>query len=419
VGEEVTLLDLPVSGTLPPELHGSFLRNGPNPRTPSPHWFIGDGMVHGLSFADGRATVYRNRWVRTRPGNFIEPDGTRNLEASKANTHVVRHAGKILALVEVSLPYELTPDLETVGPWDFDGRLTTPMTAHPKACPITGELHFFGYDFQPPFLTYHVVDAAGRLTTSRAVETKGSTMMHDFNLSERFVVFMDLPLVFDVELAMTGKALPYRYDPSYGARLGVLCRDDPHGEVRWFEIDPCYVFHPLNAHDDGNVITIDVARYAELDEDRIGRDDAVLWRWTIDQAAGTVSERQLDDRRCEFPRIDDRLVGRPADRGWVANVPPADEPGQAGAITAYDLTTGASRTHRFGPGQVPGEAVFAPADDRPGGPGWLLTYVFDPARGASDLVVLDADDVDGAPVAEVHLPVRVPYGFHGSWLPTG
>ena len=254
---------------------------------------------------------YRNRWVRTASfaGGvaFMDAHGRRNLAASKANTHVIRHAGRIFALVETSFPYEITDELETVGPWDFDGRLTTAMTAHPKVCSTTGELHFFGYSDMPPYLTYHVVDAAGGLVISRAVDVPGATMMHDFNLAERFVVFMDLPIVFDLGLAMAGDHLPYRFDGSYGARLGVLRRDCPHGEVRWFEIEPCYVFHALNAHDDGVVITIDVVRLASPSKERSGNLDGVLWRWTIDLASGTVTERQLDDRPGDFA-----TRGRPA-----------------------------------------------------------------------------------------------------------
>ena len=422
VAEERTAFELPVSGELPAELHGTFVRNGPNPVSPSPHWFLGDGMVHGVRLGDGRATWYRNRWVRTASFTddlpFMDERGRRNLAASLANTSVVRHAGRILALVETSLPYRLTEELETVGPWDFGGRLSTAMTAHPKVCPTTGEMHFFGYDYTPPFVTYHVVDAAGRLTTSRALDMPGATMMHDFNLTERFVVFMDLPIVFDLGLAMGGSPLPYRYDVSYGARLAVLRRDDPHGQVRWFEVDPCYVFHALNAHDDGEVITIDVSRLDSPAVDRSGNLDAVLWRWTIDLATATVTERQLDDRPGDLPRVDDRLTGMPATTGWTTSMPEPSDSAGSGAITVYDLVGEASRTHQFQDGRVPGEATFAPADDRPGGPGWLLSFVYDPGRAASDVVVLDPDRPEDEPVATIRLPARVPYGFHGTWLAT-
>jgi carotenoid cleavage dioxygenase-like enzyme len=227
---------------------------------------------------------------------------------------------------------------------------------------------------------------------------------------------MDLPLVFDLQMAMD-TPLPYRYDPSFGARLGVLSRRDPHGVVRWFDIDPCYVFHALNAHDAGGVITLDVCRLADPSTERIGDIDSLLWRWTIDLEAGTVTERQLDDRPGDFPRVDDRLTGLDAPRGWVTSTPgPSDLQG-AGAIVVYDLATGVSHTHQLGPGRVAGEAVFAPSDANPGGPGWLLAYVYDAARDRSELVVIDPDRPEEQPVATVHLPARVPYGFHGSWLP--
>ncbi|WP_077192973.1 carotenoid oxygenase family protein [Streptomyces lydicus] len=419
VAEELTAYDLPVTGTIPPELSGWFLRNGPNPKdAASPHWFFGDGMVHGLRLEGGRAVSYRNRWVRTAtftdglPGR--DAQGRRNLAAGAANTHVVRHAGRTFALVESSLPYEIDcrpgHELETVGAYDFGGRLATAMTAHPKTCPTTGELHFFGYDVAPPYLTYHRADASGELVVSRPVDMPASTMMHDFHLTAGHVVFMDLPLVFD----RNHPGMPYRWDPEHGARLGVLRRDDPHGEVRWLPLDPCYVFHALNAHDDGDDrIVLYVSRYADFG----GATPPCLWRWTIDLTAGTVTEEQLDDHPCEFPRVDDRLAGRPARFGHAtAGELPGSGP-VPGALLRYDLQTGAVVRHDFGPGRTPGEAAFAPADDLPGGRGWLMTYVYDARTDTSDLVVLDAEDISADPVATVRLPQRVPYGFHGNWLP--
>src|SRR6266446_3055558 len=221
VANEVTAFDLSVQGAIPRELRGRYVRNGPNPKTgQSPHWFQGDGMLHGLALADGRARWYRNRWVRTRAfvddARWLGEDGTRDLTVGKANTHIIAHAGRLLALVETSFPTEVTRDLETVGCVDFDGRLTMGMTAHPKICPRTGELHFFAYSFMPPFLTYHRADAGGRLVQSEAIHVPGPTMIHDFALTERHVVFMDLPLVFDLELAMAG-SLPYRWSDYYDA----------------------------------------------------------------------------------------------------------------------------------------------------------------------------------------------------------
>lgn len=418
VADELTEFDLPVDGAIPPEVDGWYLRNGPNPRQAGAHWFTGDGMIHGVRLEGGSAKWYRNRWVRTE--SFVDPfplynaDGTRNLRASVANTHVVSHAGKTLALVESSLPYEISNDLETLGAYDFGGKLVDSMTAHPKICPTTGELHFFGYgNIFTPHVTYHRADASGELTVNRPLDVPALTMMHDFALTAEHVVFMDLPIVFNLDVALKGDGdMPYRWDDDYGARLGVLRRDDPFGEVRWFEIDPCYVFHVANAYDAGETIVLHAVRYPELWRGTGGFEaDGVLWTWTIDLRTGTVSERQLDDRAVEFPRIDDRLATLQA--RYAVSV-------GDGRLVRYDLDSGAAVEHAFGTSESPGgpgEAVFVPGP----GPvdessGWYIAYVYDPSRDGSDLVIIDASDFAGDPVARIKLPQRVPYGFHGNWI---
>ncbi|MDI3314665.1 MAG: carotenoid oxygenase family protein [Mycobacterium sp.] len=426
VPDELTAFDLPVEGAIPAELNGWYLRNGPNPREAAGHWCTGDGMIHGVRLENGRAAWYRNRWVRTesfeRAFPVYNPDGSRNLHSSIANTHVVRHAGKTLALMEFALPYEITNDLKTLGAYDFGGKLRDSMTAHPKICPITGELHFFGCgNIFEPHVTYHRANADGELIVNRPLDVPGLTLMHDFALTAEHVVFMDLPLVFNLRLALAQQDersdLPYRWDDHYGARLGVLRRDDPYGPVRWFDIDPCYVFHIANAYDarsaGGGSIVLEVVRYPEMwrnsSEFQV---DAALWRWTIDLDAGDVAETQLDERAVEFPRVDDRLVGTAARYSVAVS---------SGTLVRYDLERDTASEHRFGhaglPG-APGEAVFAPS---PGlsdeSSGWYLTYVYDPARDGSDLVIIDASDFEGAPVARVRLPRRVPHGFHGNWIP--
>jgi carotenoid cleavage dioxygenase-like enzyme len=423
MSDELTEFDLLVEGTIPPELDGWYLRNGPNPRKGSAHWFNGEGMIHGIRVENGRAAWYRNRWVRTDSFEKAFPlynaDGTRNLRCGVANTHVVNHAGKTLALVESSLPYEVTNDLETIGAYDFGGKLVDSMTAHPKICPTTGEMHFFGYgNIFEPHVSYHRVDANGELIINRPVDVKALTMMHDFALTASHVIFMDLPIVFNMDLAMKRSGgMPYRWDDEYGARLGVLRRDDPFGEIRWFEIDPCYVFHVANAYDavaagGGNSIVLQVARYPELWRHNGDFDiNATMWTWTIDLQKGTVSEQQLNDRGMEFPRIDDRLAGLPARYAVSAG---------SDKLVRHDLRTGSVEVHAFGtaasPG-APGEAVFVPstgpADESAG---YYLGYVYDSARDGSDLVILDASDFAGDPVATIKLPHRVPFGFHGNWI---
>lgn len=419
VADELTEFDLPVDGAIPAELDGWYLRNGPNPRQATAHWFTGDGMIHGVRIEGGRAAWYRNRWVRTdsfeQDFPLYNADGTRNLRSSVANTHVVNHAGKTLALVESSLPYEISNDLETLGAYDFGGKLVDSMTAHPKICPTTGELHFFGYgSIFEPYVTYHRADANGELTINRPLDVKAHTMMHDFALTAEHVIFMDLPIVFNMDVAMKGEGdMPYRWSDDYGARFGVMRRDDPFGTVRWFDIAPCYVFHVANAYDTGNSIVLQAVRYPELWRDSGGFDaDGVLWSWTIDLQAGTVTERQLDDRAVEFPRIDDRLATLPA--RYAVSV-------GDGSLVRYDLSTGSAVEHRFGTPESPGgpgEAVFVPSAAGPAdeSSGWYIGYVYDPARDGSDLVILDASDFAAPPVARIKLPHRVPYGFHGNWI---
>ncbi len=425
VADELTVVDLPVTGAIPPALRGVYLRNGPNPRDGrSAHWFLGDGMLHGVRLADGRARWYRNRYVRgrtfTEGARFVDANGTVDHSAGVNNTHIIRHAGRLLALVESSYPVEVTAELDTIGVCDFDGRLRTAFTAHPKACPTSGELHFFGYGFLPPWLTYHVLDAAGALVHSAEITVPAPTMMHDFALTAGHVVFMDLPIVFDFERAAQG-GMPYRWSDTHGARLGVLPRRGTNAAVRWFPIEPCYVFHPFNAYDTpAGEIVIDVARYPELwrgSADAI--DTATLHRWTIDLAAGRVREEPRDDRAIEFPRVDDRRSGLPHRYGYAAAgvFERGDDRSRACALVKYDLHTGATTAHDFGPGRTPSEGVFVPASAQAGeDEGWVMQFVYDAARDASDFVLLDASDIRRPPVAVVHLPRRVPFGFHGNWM---
>jgi carotenoid cleavage dioxygenase-like enzyme len=421
--EETTAFDLPVRGAIPDVLDGLYVRNGPNPRSGTPgHWFFGDGMLHGVHLSGGRARWYRNRWVRTPmlESGGSETPGPPDLRGGPANTHVVYHGGRLFALVEVSFPYEVTPELDTVGPFDFGGRLTTAMTAHPKICPVTGEMHFFGYGFAPPLLTYHVASPDGELVHSTEVEVPGPTMMHDFALTRSQVVFMDLPVVFDLDLALRN-TMPYRWSDDYGARLGVMPRGGQGSQVRWFEIEPCYVFHVLNAYDgpDGTVV-VDVVRYRELwrrvdDFSTLG----FLYRWTIDASRGTVSETQLDDRPVEFPRVDERVLGLAHRHGYAVSYPSGrgDEPVPE-AVVAFDLATGQVAEQGFSGAKVPSEAVFVPAPDGSADDeGFLVCFVHDRAEDRSQLAVMEATELQAPPVGLVELPSRVPYGFHGSWVP--
>jgi len=440
VTEEVTATDLPVEGTLPEALDGRYLRNGPNPIAADPsnyHWFTGDGMVHGVRLRDGRAEWYRNRWVRAgnvpRLLGVPDPGGpvTEGMDLSP-NTNVIGHAGRTFALVEAGAkPVELTDELETVARTDFGGGLPHGFSAHPKADPVTGELHTASYFWgNPNAIEYTVLGPGAALRRIEQVPVPGNPMVHDMSLTATYAVFYDLPVTFNLDAVATGASFPYIWDESYGARVGVLPRDG-HGteDLRWFEVGNCYVFHPLNAYDalgrDGHeLVVLDVVRHPRMfDTVRDGPDEgpSTLWRWTLDLTSGAVTETQLDDRAVEFPRVDERVVGRPHRYGWAVGLSATD--GRVGfddsRVLRYDLQTGDVLERQFGHGHAVGEAVFVPSsDDAAEDDGWVLTLVADPDRGASDLWVLHAGDPAGDPAAVVHLPARVPLGFHGNWVPT-
>jgi carotenoid cleavage dioxygenase len=419
VFEEVTATDLQVTGEIPRALNGRLLRNGANPQSGwSAHWFLGNGMLHGVEIRDGQANWYRNRYVKTPL--FLEPDADimaslGDMTKSAANTHVIHHAGKIMALEEGHWPFVVSDELDTLGPNNYGGKLTGPMTAHPKTCAATGELLAFAYGMVEPYLTYYRISAAGELVQVEPITVPGATMIHDFNITRNHVIFMDLPAVWNLEgIADTG--LPVLWDESYGARLGVMPRDGSDKDVTWYEIDPCYVFHPLNAYEDGSRIVIDVCRMDDTMKPG-SASPPLLYRWVIDQQAGTVTETQLDDRPADFPRVCDTVVGQKYRYGYLAAFAPSLP--YADGFLKYDLDGGGSSYHDLRGGQG-SEPVFVKdpqgsAEDD----GWVLSYVYQPADNRSEVVILDSRSFEDEPVARIHLPVRVPAGFHGNWVPDG
>ncbi|MEV4600653.1 carotenoid oxygenase family protein [Amycolatopsis sp. NPDC049253] len=441
VTHEHTTTRLEVTGELPGYLDGRYLRNGPNPlarQDPgSYHWFLGDGMVHGVRLRNGLAEWYRNRWIRTPHVAGLLGEGP---EAPNrgigANTNVIGHAGRTLALIEGGLPaYELTEELDTVGACDFDGTLPGGYTAHPKRDPRTGELHAVTYTFGlGNRVRYSVVGTDGRARRVVDIDVAGRPMMHDFSLTEKHVVFYDLPVTFDANqtpahvdvpdpvTARSGRgvsSLPYRWDPEYPARVGVMPRDGDNSDVRWFDVEPCYVFHPLNAYDDGDRIVLHVVRHPKVFDRGVHgptEGEPTLDRWTVDLTAGKVLEERIDEHGQEFPRVDERHVGRAHRYGYAVAVDGLSN--LTGAVYKHDLRAGTAQRHGFGPGRVPGEFVFVPSRvDAAEDEGVLMGFVFDAATQRSDLTLLDAGTLE--PVAAVHLPDRVPHGFHGNWVPIG
>jgi len=414
--EERTESDLKVIGQIPESLQGTLLRNGANPQSgESAHWFLGNGMLHGVRIEAGQAKWYRNRYVKTPL--YLKPDGDvmdglGDMTMSAANTNVIQHAGKIMALEEGHWPFVVSNELETVGPNNYGGKLEGAMTAHPKICPETGELLAFSYGMTPPYLTYLRASASGELLQTEQIEVPGATMIHDFNVTRNFVIFMDLPAVWNFEgMATTG--LPILWDESYGARLGVMPRNGGNADVVWYEIDPCYVFHPLNAYENGDKIVIDVCR---MDDTMKPGSSAppMLYRWTIDQASGRVTETQLDDRVVDFPRVADAVVGLKHQFGYCAAFAGSAPYGEG--LIKYDLEAGTSEYRHLDGGQA-SEAVFVKDPTASGEDGgFLLSYVYQPEIDQSEVLILNAQDMLGEPVARIQIPARVPAGFHDNWI---
>ncbi len=434
--------ELPVEGKLPAGLSGTLYRNGPNPqfepRDGNYHWFVGDGMLHAFTIADGKVH-YRNRWVRTNKwtvehaagqalfgswGNPMTTDpSVMGTDSGVANTNIVHHAGRLLALEEAHAPFQLSgPELESIGALDLGGK----VTAHPKTCPITGEMVFFAYADDPMPLSskvsWGVADAAGKLLKRETFEAPYCSMIHDFAVTRDHVVIPVLPLTGSLQRAMGGKPV-FAWESEKGGQLAVMRRDQGVAGLRWIEAPKGYVFHVMNAFDDGDSIVVDVMRYASAplfpnaDGTRGENAAAYLVRWTIDLTTGTTTETPLDDLAGEFPRFDERLAGLPYRHGWFVgqSLKPGDF--RANIIAHIDLETGVRTDWTAPVGDAISEAVFTPASpNAPEGEGWLTAVVYRGQLNVSELVVLDAMNVAAGPVASARLPRRVPFGFHGNWV---
>ena len=454
--------DLVVEGEIPRDLCGTLYRNGPNqqfaPRDEY-HPFSGDGMIHAFAIEDGRAR-YRNRWVRT-PRFLLEREAGESLFASfgdmtksdprvagvdggPANTNVVWHGGRLLALVEGGLlPVELDPEtLDTRGVVDLDGGLLRDIdpnvakalgidapdgkipgtfTAHPKIDPETGEMLAFGYAGTPPYLTYYVLSPDGKLARKEDIDLPFPSMVHDFITTRDHVIFPIFPVTLRIERMAQGRNV-LGWEPDLGTHVGVMPRDGGNADVVWLQTNPSFAFHPMNAHDEGDKIVAEMAQYPRLPIPAEGNEGpalenvaATLTRWTIDLASGSVKEEPIDDRPLEFPRLDERFTGLDYRYGYAAG-------GEGDLVTGmrlifrYDVRSGSCEQHDLGAGSAAGEPIFVPrgagADE---GAGYLLSVVYRADERRSDLVILDAENVADAPLARVKLPHRVPSGFHGNW----
>jgi carotenoid cleavage dioxygenase-like enzyme len=269
--------ELEVTGQIPAGLAGTFYRNGPNPQfepRDAYHWFSGDGMIHGFFVEDGKVR-YRNRYIRTPKwelehsagkslfGTFGNPMTTdpaaMGKDSGTANTNIVWHAGRLLALEEGHKPFELDP--VTLGAKGYADEYRGKVTAHPKLDPETGEMVWFAYSAGEAPLNgtcaYGVTDKTGAVVRRDNFEAPFAAMVHDFLVTRRHALFPILPLTMSLERAMRG-APPIAWEPAKGSHVGVMRRDAGVETLRWFTTDACYVFHPMNAWEEGETIYADV-----------------------------------------------------------------------------------------------------------------------------------------------------------------
>jgi len=432
VDSELTAFDLDVTGEIPQELEGRWLRNGPNPFGPvesdSYHWFLGDGMIHGVRIRDGKAEWYRNRWVRGR--DLAEklqeepPQGDSFGDSGfSPNTSVIGHSGMTFALVEAGTsPVALTYDLETIGYDNFGGTLPGAFSAHTKYDPVKKELHAVCYAYPNILdrLQHVVLGPDNRVKKVTDIPIEGMPMVHDMSITEQYAIIYDLPVCVDLDLAMKGDPFPIAWQNEHQSRIGLLPRDGEASDIIWCEAPRCYVFHPVNAFEvnggqDDKKIIIDLCRYERIFQKDLkgpaGDSPSQLARWTVNTENGTVSEEIVSDLAHEFPAHDPRTVGRKHRYAYTA------VGFDLGPTYRTDMETGEVVFHDHGEGRFGGEPVFVPRDGSTSEEdGWVLVCVNDRAGSPAELVILNANDIEEEPVARIHLPQRVPDGFHGAWV---
>ena len=430
--QELVITDLPVTGAIPAALDGRYLRIGPNPVKPDPagyHWFVGDGMVHGLRISEGRALWYKNRWIRSTPvaaalGEAPAPGPRHSFDT--VNTNVMGIGERTFALVEAgSYPVELTDDLEGQAYNPFDGTLHGSFTAHPHLDPLTGENHAICYEGTDPGMIRHVViDRHGKVTRELPIPVRHGPMIHDCAITARYAIILDLPVTFSMKALLGGQRFPYRWNPEHQARVGLLPREGSAEDVIWCDVPAAFAFHVANAYDaaDGSVV-LDLCVYDRMFAEAHGGPDARsrgLERWTIDPATRAIIVRTIDAAPQEFPRPDERFFGQPYRYAYTMALPEGEWAVGATKLYKHDLEAGTREVHDFGEGCYPGEFVFVPrSEDAPEGDGWMVGLVIDLPHETTDLVILDATRFGEPPVATIRIPHRVPPGFHGNWVANG
>jgi carotenoid cleavage dioxygenase len=445
IRSEDDFAELAVADEIPRELQGTLFRNGPNPqfepRDPDHHWFAGDGMIHAVRFAAGKVS-YRNRFVRTPKwqaehatgqslfGTFGNPStsgpSAMGTDSGVANTNIIFHAGRLLALEEAHQPFELDPEnLAPRGYLPYAGRANR-FTAHPRVDPETGELVFFGYKAGKGYfsdqIAYGVIDSAGKVARLDMFAAPYASMIHDFFVTKNYVAFPVLPLAGSLARTMQGGPA-FAWEPEKGSHIGVMRRDAGVETMRWFTTDPCYMFHPMNMWEENGILHAHVMQYERVplfpdaDGTRVKAAPARLAHWMLDLdgQSNTVRREFVDDLAAEFPRFDERRAGFSYRHGWFAAQARNTGGMTFDSLAHLDFAHGRRHVYTFPPGDAPGEPVFVPRGAEEGD-GWVLSVVYRGAENRSDVAIFEARDIARGPVGLAKLPRRVPFGFHGNWM---
>lgn len=456
VREEVVADELEVIGEVPKDLNGVYLRNGPNPKYQPRgryHVFDGDGMLHGMEFRNGKA-IYRNRWVRTEglgmeeaqgkaiwPGLIDRPDrsletawGSDHFLKDNSNTDVVIHNRQAIStFYQCGEGYSQDPrTLAPTGNLDLQGLGIRSLSAHSMVDENTGELLWFDYSTQRPFMSYGVISPNGELRHHVPIELPGARLPHTLAFTEHHTILMDLPLFWDPQL-MEKDIHKVTFFPELPSRFGIIPRYGAGDTVRWFEAEPCYIYHISNAWQEGDEIILDGCRMGTPEPPAIpasadatelsrllawGKLDARLYRWRFNLATGETREEWRDDRFTEFPMVNASLAGRATKYAYHMIVSQTNPTLQFTGLAKYELASGAAEVHDLEPGWYGSETPFAPRDGSTGeDDGYLVTYVTNAADRSSEVQIFDAQQVSAGPVGRVKLPVTVPPGFHSCWGP--
>ncbi|MFK8019558.1 MAG: carotenoid oxygenase family protein [Pseudomonadales bacterium] len=449
VANELVLKDLPVEGEIPKDLNGVYLRNGPNPRFEpkgSHHFFDGDGMLHSGEFRDGEFT-YRNKYVRTADLKKKEDAGqeifwgvmnsVKDSEdkpmADASNTDVIGHRGNAITTWYLAgVPHIVDPiTLETVrAAPEYVSGLGKGMSAHCKVDEQTGELLYFDYYTEKPHMSYGVVSAEGELRHHVPIELPGDRLMHDMGITEHYSILHDVPCFHDEDALKAGRH-KIRFDSSMATRFGVIPRYGASDSIQWFDFTPCFLYHVVNCWEDGDEVIMVACRYmpaqkadGSIDDERTAKMigglvmDARLWRYSMNLVTGETSEQCLNaDLNVEFPGYNSAMTGRRTQWAYLID------------HHAKDLRWTGIRKMNTDTGESVGEwsddhdhcwysePWFAPADNPVSEDhGYVVVFCWNDKNRHQELQVFDARKISDGPVTRVHLPERVPQGFHACWM---